>query len=139
MYHSMIKLGYCIGVSPPPPIKNIRRLFLIKTSLSLKSAVQAPAFQAIPPINWFLVKFFIFHPILFLLYFLLKNCNPLKNVTYLFPSKPPLKTEVLSSRPLFENLVGGSAPSPSRKGRGCTLCPQSYFKFKVYIFYKLRE
>ena len=32
----------------------------------------------------------------------------------LFPSNPPLNIEVLSSPPLFENLVGGS--TPCRKG-----------------------
>ena len=38
-----------------------------------------------------------------LVYFFGENCNPppLKKVTPLFPSKPPLKVEVLSSSPLF--------------------------------------
>ena len=35
----------------------------------------------------------------------------------LFPSNLPLKLKVLSSPPLFENLVGGSTP-PCRKGGG---------------------
>ena len=40
-----------------------------------------------------------------------KNCTPpLKKVTSLFPSNPPLKIEILSIPPLFENLVGGSTP-----------------------------
>ena len=43
--------------------------------------------------------------------FLCENCNPLNKGTPLFPSKPPLKVEVLSSPPsLIENLVGGSTP-----------------------------
>ena len=42
--------------------------------------------------------------------FLCENCNPL------FPSKPPLKVEVLSSPPgLIENLVGGSTPPQQKK------------------------
>ena len=40
-----------------------------------------------------------------------KNCNPpMKIVTLLFPSKPPLKTKALSPPPppaFFENLVEG--------------------------------
>ena len=37
----------------------------------------------------------------------------------LFPSNPSLKVEVLSSAPLFENLVGGSPPPPPlQKGGG---------------------
>ena len=53
-----------------------------------------------------------------LVYLMLKNCNPHppEKVNLLFPSNPPLKTEVLSSPPLFENLVGGSTPPPSKKG-----------------------
>ena len=50
-----------------------------------------------------------------LVYLLSKNCNPPEKSHPLFPSNPPLKSEVLSSPPLFENLVGGSTPS-SRKG-----------------------
>ena len=48
----------------------------------------------------------------------------------LFPSNPPLKVEVPTSPPLFENLVGGSThhpsppPSTTKKG-GCTLCEWS--------------
>ena len=34
------------------------------------------------------------------------------NFFCLFPSKPPLKIEILSTPPLFENWVGGSTPSP---------------------------
>ena len=42
--------------------------------------------------------------------------TPLKKVTFLFLSNPPLKVEVLSSlTPLFENLVGGST-SPAERG-----------------------
>ena len=43
-------------------------------------------------------------------------CNPLPWKKFpLFPSNPPLKVEALSSPPLFENLVGGSTPSPLQK------------------------
>ena len=36
--------------------------------------------------------------------------HPLKKVNPLFPSKPPLKSDILSSsQPFFENLVRGSA------------------------------
>ena len=50
------------------------------------------------------------------LFLSLKKSQPfLKKVTTLFPSNLPLKIEALS-RPLFENLVGGSiSPHPSRK------------------------
>ena len=42
--------------------------------------------------------------------------TPLKKVTPLFPSNPPIKVEVLSSpHPYFENLVGGSIPPPKKK------------------------
>ena len=40
-----------------------------------------------------------------------------KKVTPVFPSNPPLKVEVLSSPPLFENLVGGSTLN-LQKGEG---------------------
>ena len=51
--------------------------------------------------------------------FNLKLATPLKKVTHLFPSNPPLKIEVLSTPPLFENLVGGSTPLPrAEKGGG---------------------
>ena len=50
---------------------------------------------------------------------LCKNCNPLKDVTPLFPSKPSLKIEILSSLPptLFKNLVRDSTSHYAR----CTL------------------
>ena len=56
------------------------------------------------------------------LFFVEKLQPPLKKVTPLFPSNPPLKTEDLSSpSPLFENLIRGSPPPLpplSRKGGG---------------------
>ena len=60
-------------------------------------------------------------------FFLLNICSPpLKKVTPLFLSNPPLKTEVLSSSPPFENLVdlvGGSTtttppPYPPQRKKG---------------------
>ena len=52
--------------------------------------------------------------------FYVKIATPLKKVIPLFPIKPPLKIEVLSSPPPpFENLVGRSTPL---RGWGCTLC-----------------
>ena len=43
--------------------------------------------------------------------------SPPEKVNLPFPSNPPLKTEVLSSPPLFENLVGGSTPRvPAERG-----------------------
>ena len=54
--------------------------------------------------------------------FLCENCNPLplEKVTPSFPATP-LKVKVLSSPlPFFENLVGGSTPSPAERG-GYTL------------------
>ena len=54
--------------------------------------------------------------------FLEKNCNPppLKKVTPLFPSKPPLKVEVLSSPPIFKIWLEAEPPPPSAHlaGRG---------------------
>ena len=44
------------------------------------------------------------------------NYSPLKKVTPLIPSNPPLKVEVKS--PLFLNLVGGSTPHPAERGEG---------------------
>ena len=48
----------------------------------------------------------------------MKIATPLKKVTLLFPSNPPLKVEVLSSPPplVFESLVGGSTPTAERGG-----------------------
>ena len=51
----------------------------------------------------------------------MKIATPLKESYPLFPSNPSLKDEVLSSPPLFENLVGGSTPLllvPQQKTRG---------------------
>ena len=36
----------------------------------------------------------------------------------LFPCNPPLKIEVLSAPPLFENLIGGSTPPPHTHTEG---------------------
>ena len=63
---------------------------------------------------------------------------PLKKVTPLFSSKPLLKVEVLSSSPLFENLVGGSIPyplSPFRKrgGGGVHIMTLLYSIFKTSL------
>ena len=41
---------------------------------------------------------------------LCENCNPPERKSPLFPSNSSLNDEVLSSPPLFENLVGGSTP-----------------------------
>ena len=74
-----------------------------------------------------------------------ENCNPPPPTSekghLFFLSNPSLKVEVLSSPPLFENLVGGSTPPlPSRKEAGCTQCTGFYmigtsvikpFKFKM--------
>ena len=57
----------------------------------------------------------IFH---ILVYFLCKNCNPPKKSHPLFPSNPPLKIEILSSPPFFENLVVGSTSPAERNGGG---------------------
>ena len=43
---------------------------------------------------------------------------PWKKVTLLFPNNLPLKVEVLSSPPVFENLVGDSTPPHSGRGVG---------------------
>ena len=48
----------------------------------------------------------------------LQPSPPLEKVNLPFPSNPPLKTEVLSSPPLFENLVGGSTPPPPSQQKG---------------------
>ena len=40
--------------------------------------------------------------------------QPPENGHPLFSSTPPLKIEILSSPPFFENLVGGSIPSAER-------------------------
>ena len=40
----------------------------------------------------------------------------MKKVTPFFPNNPPLKTKVLSSLPLFGNLVGGSNSQQKRGG-----------------------
>ena len=57
--------------------------------------------------------------------FMGENCtpppSPWKKVTLLFPNNLPLKVEVLSSPPLFENLVGGSTLHTVEGGRGCKL------------------
>ena len=70
----------------------------------------------------------------------------LKKVTPLFPINPSLKVDVLSSPPLFENLVGGSTPLPLQKGGGganyvkhglnsvSKLGKLSYFLSKLCIF-----
>ena len=42
----------------------------------------------------------------------MKIATPVKESHPLFPSNPSLKDEVLSSPPLFENLVRGSTPPP---------------------------
>ena len=52
--------------------------------------------------------------------------HPLKKITSLFPTSSPLKINVMSSPPLFENLVGGSTPLP----------PPKYLL--MYIAFKLR-
>ena len=44
--------------------------------------------------------------------------SPEKGHPPLVPSKPPLKIEVLSSSPLFENVVGGSTPPPPQQEGG---------------------
>ena len=57
---------------------------------------------------------------------LCENCNPPERKSPLFPSNSSLNDEVLSSPPLFENLVGGSTPPlpapppplPAEKGGG---------------------
>ena len=61
--------------------------------------------------------------------FHVKTAMPLEKSHPLFPSNPPLKTEILSSPHFFENLVGASPspppPSPLQQkggGEGCTLC-----------------
>ena len=48
--------------------------------------------------------------------FLCKNCNPLEKSHRPLTQQPPLKIEVLSSPPIFENLVGGSTPTVERQG-----------------------
>ena len=49
--------------------------------------------------------------------FYVKIATPLKKFIPLFPIKPPLKIEVLSSPPpSFENLVGRSTPLSRREG-----------------------
>ena len=127
--HSCIKAGHSLRASryqtpPPSPLKfaNCPR----------------PPFLGNPPLcigfSWFLVmtvkNIFVYKLFLLLnisnfsLFFFLKKLEPpTEKNTPLFSSNPPLKVEVLSSLPLFENLVGGSNPLPSRKGGGgaCTL------------------
>ena len=53
--------------------------------------------------------------------------------------QPPSKSCPVKPRPLFENLVGGSNPPPSRKGEGgCTLwviCGISVAYFQWHLFY----
>ena len=64
-----------------------------------------------------------------------------KRITPLFPATSPLETEILSSHPLFENLVGGSIPPPlpfpSRKKRGFTLC-NSHLEFWLISINRIR-
>ena len=50
----------------------------------------------------------------------------------LFPSNPSLKVEVLSSAPLFENLVGGSTPPPPcRRGEGVHTMLKKEYKVEL--------
>ena len=49
--------------------------------------------------------------------FILKTATPWKKVTPFLPSYSPLKIEILSNFPLFENLVGGSKPQ-QKGGQG---------------------
>ena len=69
--------------------------------------------------NIFAYKLFLsLNMLYFILFFMrqLQSTPPQKSHP-LFPSNLPLKLKVLSSPPLFENLVGGSTP-PCRKGGG---------------------
>ena len=66
---------------------------------------------------------------------------PPNKVTPLFPTKPSLKVEVLSSPPLFGNLVGGSLPTAERGG--CTLrlfnnFESMFIPVNLVFFLKLR-
>ena len=77
----------------------------------------------------------------------LSTITPLKKITSLFSSNPPLKVKDLSSPPLFENLVGGSSPPPAERGvggGGCTLCKwisrcENFGHKKVVLFPEYRQ
>ena len=58
-----------------------------------------------------------------------------------FPSNPPLKVKVLSSIPLFENLVADSTspPPPLAERRGCTLCLKGFKKHQKYNYQPILE
>ena len=68
--------------------------------------------------NIFAYKLFLSLNISDFNHFLSENCTRPREKSYsLFPSNLPLKIEVLSSPPFFENLVGGSSP-PTTERRG---------------------
>ena len=58
----------------------------------------------------------------------MRKLQPPEKGHSLFPTKLPLKVEVLSSPPShpFENLVGRSTPSPQQKGGGGG-CPLAWY------------
>ena len=56
-----------------------------------------------------------------LIYSLYENCNPpppLKKVTHLFPSNPPLKVEVLPSPHFLKTWLEAQTPPPPPSERG---------------------
>ena len=86
---------------------------------------------------FFVVKYFIS------IFFFCKNCNPLKKVTPLFPSNPPLKIEILSSPlPPFWKFGRRLNPLAERGGR-CTLwvywgltCNVVFYRYSYLISHK---
>ena len=68
-----------------------------------------------------------------------KIATPLKKITPLFPSKLPLKVEVLSSPPPapFENLVGGSTPLPAEMGGMYTMKLMHEYVNDVFLVFLL--
>ena len=129
---SYCKLGY------QPPFKNTHPSFLL---MSHPKSAKCPSFLSFTPYyllkvtkilvnisqfnflvvtkkNIFAYKLFLSLNISdFNSFFMWKfQPPPLKNVTSLFPSMPPLKVEVLSIHPFLKIWLEVQPPSPSRKG-----------------------
>ena len=107
-----------LPMSPPksakcPSFSSFTPHYLLKVTKILVDISQFN-FLVVTEKNVFAYKLFLSLNISdFNLFFMWKSQPPpLKNVTSLFPSNTPLKNEVLSIHPLFENLVGGSIPLP---------------------------